>query len=53
MGKLFGTDGVRGIVGLELNVDLALKIGASTARVLKKDKGGAIRFFFFKQTINF
>ena len=37
MGKLFGTDGVRGIVGPELNVDLALKIGASTARVLKKE----------------
>lgn len=37
MGKLFGTDGVRGIVGSELGIDLALKIGSSTARVLKKD----------------
>lgn len=38
MGKLFGTDGARGIVGVELDVNLALKIGASTARVLKKEK---------------
>lgn len=37
MGKLFGTDGVRGIVGPELDIDLAIKIGASTARVLKRD----------------
>lgn len=38
MGKLFGTDGIRGIVGTELDIDLAMKIGASTAKVLKKDK---------------
>ena len=38
MGKLFGTDGVRGIVGSELNIDLAMKIGCCTTRVLKKDK---------------
>lgn len=38
MGKLFGTDGARGIVGTELDVNLALKIGASTARILKNDK---------------
>ena len=36
MGKLFGTDGVRGIVGPELDINLAIKIGASTARVMKK-----------------
>ncbi len=35
MGKLFGTDGVRGIVSSELDATLAFKIGASTARVLK------------------
>ena len=39
MGKLFGTDGVRGIVGPELDIDLAMRIGASTARVMKKDNG--------------
>lgn len=37
MSKLFGTDGVRGVVGRELNIDLAMKIGASTARVLKRE----------------
>jgi phosphoglucosamine mutase len=37
MGKLFGTDGVRGIVGTELTATLAFKIGASTARVLKNN----------------
>ncbi len=37
MGKLFGTDGVRGLVGSELTVNLAMKIGASVARVLKEE----------------
>lgn len=37
MGKLFGTDGVRGIVGSELDIELAMKIGVSTARVLKEE----------------
>lgn len=36
MGKIFGTDGARGIVNDDLTCDLALKIGASVARVLKK-----------------
>lgn len=38
MGKLFGTDGVRGIVGLDLTSELALKIGASVARKIKEKK---------------
>lgn len=38
MGKLFGTDGIRGLVPIELDADLALKIGASTSRVLKENK---------------
>jgi len=37
MGKLFGTDGVRGIVDKDLTKELAYKIGASVARVLKKE----------------
>jgi len=37
MGRLFGTDGVRGIVSSELNIDLAMKIGASTAQILRKN----------------
>jgi len=34
MGKLFGTDGVRGIANKELTADLAFKIGAAASRVL-------------------
>ena len=45
MGKLFGTDGVRGIVNKDLTCDLATKIGASVARTLKKEQN--------KQTLNF
>lgn len=37
MGRLFGTDGIRGIVSTELDAQMALKIGASTARVLAKE----------------
>ncbi len=37
MGKLFGTDGVRGIVNKDLTCDLALKIGASVVKTLKKE----------------
>ena len=35
--KLFGTDGVRGLVGEELDVILSLKLGASVARILKEN----------------
>ena len=38
MGKLFGTDGARGIVNSELTVSLAMRIGASAAKVMKKNK---------------
>ena len=38
MGKLFGTDGIRGIVGPELNLDIAIKTGAAVARTLKKKR---------------
>ena len=34
MGKLFGTDGVRGVAGSELTIDLAMKIGRAAAAVL-------------------
>lgn len=37
MGKLFGTDGIRGIVNKDLTCDLALKVGVSVARTLKKE----------------
>lgn len=38
MGRLFGTDGARGIAGGELTADLAMKIGASAAYVLGESK---------------
>jgi len=34
MGKYFGTDGVRGVAGKELNAELAFKIGRAAATVL-------------------
>ena len=37
MTKLFGTDGVRGLVNVDLTSDLALKLGASVAHILKKE----------------
>ena len=36
MKKLFGTDGVRGIVGEDISCELAMQIGKATAYVLKK-----------------
>lgn len=38
MGKLFGTDGIRGIVGDDLTVQLAYKVGLAAAYVLGKEK---------------
>lgn len=37
MGKLFGTDGVRGIANKELTIDLAFKLGQAGAYVLTKE----------------
>ena len=39
MGKLFGTDGIRGIVGEDLTHELAMKVGEASAYVLgRKDE---------------
>ena len=38
MGKLFGTDGIRGVVNAGLDADLAYKVGLAAAQVLAKDK---------------
>ncbi len=38
MGKLFGTDGVRGVAGAQLSIELAMNIGRATAAVLSKTK---------------
>ena len=38
MGKLFGTDGIRGVVNAGLDADLAYKVGLAAATVLSKGK---------------
>jgi phosphoglucosamine mutase len=42
MGKLFGTDGVRGIANQELTPELAYTIGRAGAYILAKEKRGKI-----------
>ena len=42
MGKLFGTDGVRGVANVELTPELAYKIGRAGAYVLTDTKKGKI-----------
>ncbi len=39
MGKLFGTDGIRGIVGENLTADLAYRVGQAVTQVLTEEKG--------------
>lgn len=41
MGKLFGTDGIRGIVGENLTAELAYRIGQAVAVVLTEEGGKA------------
>lgn len=38
MTRMFGTDGVRGVAGTELTIDLAMKLGQAGAYVLTKTK---------------
>jgi len=38
MARLFGTDGVRGVAGQELTIELAMKLGQAGAYVLTKSK---------------
>lgn len=38
MGKLFGTDGIRGVVNAGLDADLAYKVGLAAATVLARNK---------------
>ena len=37
MGRLFGTDGVRGVAGVELTIELATRLGQAGAYVLTKE----------------
>ena len=39
MGKLFGTDGIRGVVGQTLTVELAYHVGQAVATVLTEELG--------------
>ncbi len=39
MGKLFGTDGIRGVVNENLNAELAFEVGCAAAQVLSQDTG--------------
>lgn len=42
MGKLFGTDGIRGIANLELTPELAYEVGRAAGYVLSKNQKGKI-----------
>src|SRR3984893_5785756 len=44
MGRLFGTDGVRGVANRELTAELALALGAAAARRLTRSNSGRRRF---------
>ena len=39
MARMFGTDGVRGVAGSELTIELATKLGQAGAYVLTKEHG--------------
>ena len=39
MGKLFGTDGIRGVVGENLTADMAFRVGQAVGTVLMEEKG--------------
>src|SRR5207253_4230438 len=43
MGRLFGTDGVRGVANRELTAELALALGAAAARRLTRSGSGRRR----------
>lgn len=50
MGRLFGTDGIRGIVNSELTCELALDVGRATAIVLTEGKTQRPRIVIGKDT---
>lgn len=50
MGRLFGTDGVRGVANLELTCELALKIGRAAAEILTTDTRNRPRILIGKDT---
>lgn len=50
MGRLFGTDGVRGVANTELSCELAMKIGRATAMVLTDNKHSKPRVLIGQDT---
>ncbi len=50
MGKYFGTDGVRGVAGVDLTCELAMKIGRGAAAVLTANTGHRPRILIGKDT---
>ena len=51
MGKLFGTDGIRGVVNDGLDAMLAFRVGRAAAQVMTREKGGGQpRFTIGKDT---
>ncbi len=50
MGKLFGTDGVRGVANTELTCELATKLGRAAAFVLTKHLDGRPKILIGKDT---
>jgi len=50
LGKLFGTDGVRGVANLELTPELAFKIGEAAAGVLMDEANGKNRIILGRDT---
>lgn len=50
MGKLFGTDGIRGVANVELTPELAFKIGRIGAHVLSRQSRGNNAFLVARDT---
>jgi phosphoglucosamine mutase len=50
MGKLFGTDGIRGVVNRDLDAKLAYRVGMAAAIVMSKLKHGRAKFTIGKDT---
>ena len=51
MGRLFGTDGVRGIANRELTAELAMQIGKAAAYVLTEETCYRLNLHFHSATI--
>lgn len=50
MGRLFGTDGIRGIAGEELTAELAFRLGLSVAKVLTESEHKKTKVIIGKDT---